>query len=252
MTRIIMLLLLWPITGGHQVSSFIVTYPWAQSFFKNWTLLKNWKHCFHFHNFPHNFPQHLCFPVWVWHISPGHLTLTHSQLWHSSPGNRHRSIAPKEILSANFIIRSGVYLGSKALLGPCGESDEVWEGCEVWQGETRSRQVPHLPFSPRPLGFCHPPSHLCPTLLDHEPCLWAERLYWIWHLGRWLCMSPKGRVQQKKWWLSDNFPRDKYPLDKFFSSLTIQVSPPSSSQRTTSRTDIVLKQWEKEHIYSKW
>ena len=138
--------------------------------------LKNWKHCFHFHNFPHNFSQNLCFPIWVWHISPGHLTLTHSQLWHSAPGKRHRSIAPKEILSANFIIRSGVYLGTKALLGPCGESDEVWERCEVWQGETRSRQVPHLPFSPRPLGFCHPPSHLCPTLLDLEPCLWAERL----------------------------------------------------------------------------
>ena len=82
-------------------------------------------HCFQFHNFPHNFSQNLCFPIWVWHISPGHLTLTHSQLWHSAPGKRHRSIAPKEILSANFIIRSGVYLGSKALLGPYGESDEV-------------------------------------------------------------------------------------------------------------------------------
>ena len=80
----------------------------------------------------------MCFPIWVWHISPGHLTLTHSQLWHSAPGKRHRSIAPKEILSANFIITSGVYLGSKALLGHCGESVEVWEECEVSQGEARS------------------------------------------------------------------------------------------------------------------
>ena len=50
-----------------------------------------------------------------------------------------------------FPIRSGLCLGCKARLFPCGASDEGWEGCEVWWGEAQPRQVSHLLVSPRSL-----------------------------------------------------------------------------------------------------